>query len=133
MQTAGTLDEVRTRTKKQVIGVAENDLGAEFLQFAGSHGLDRAAGADRHEDRCLDGSVRRFQCPQTRRAFRRLLPQSEMGFSVSHRCTNIPSRTASIFAGSAFRARAISTAKSNDAPGPFPVTRLPSRSVLFPV
>ena len=44
----------------QVIGVPEDDLGADLAQVDRGHGLDRALGADRHEDRRLDrrrGSV----------------------------------------------------------------------------
>ncbi|MPM91977.1 hypothetical protein SDC9_139111 [bioreactor metagenome] len=34
-----------------MVGVAENDLRTQLFKFARGHGLDRAAGADRHENR----------------------------------------------------------------------------------
>lgn len=46
---------------KQMIGIAENDLRAEFFQLQWRHCLDRAACSDRHEYRSLNRSVRCFQ------------------------------------------------------------------------
>ena len=50
-------DDFNAGTQPQVEGVAEHDLGAERLELVGRHRLDRAVGADRHEDRRLDGAV----------------------------------------------------------------------------
>jgi hypothetical protein len=41
--------------------VAQDDLGAEFDQFAGRHRLHGAVGADGHEHRSLDDAVCQFQ------------------------------------------------------------------------
>lgn len=51
------LDHLQPRPQPQVEGVAKADLGADFGQRSGCHGLDRAVGADRHENRCLDDAV----------------------------------------------------------------------------
>jgi hypothetical protein len=40
-----------------VEGVAEADLRADVVEVARRHRLDRAVGADRHEDRRFDGAV----------------------------------------------------------------------------
>ena len=55
----------------QVIGVAEDDLGAEVVEVAVGHGLDRAARPDRHERRRLDDAVRRAQLAPARSAVTR--------------------------------------------------------------
>ena len=51
-------DQLRAGTNPQVVRVAEDDLGAQFLQFARRHGLDRGLGAHRHEYRRLHRAVR---------------------------------------------------------------------------
>jgi hypothetical protein len=61
MQTAELGHDV-SPAQPQVEGIAENDLGVDFLQFQRRHGLYRTIGADRHEDRGLAlhrGSVSR--------------------------------------------------------------------------
>src|SRR5215831_7338974 len=40
-----------------MVRVAQDHLGAEVGKLAGRHGLDRAGGSDRHEDRGLDRAV----------------------------------------------------------------------------
>jgi hypothetical protein len=57
VQAAEAGDAFGSRAKVQVIGVPEHDLGAQVAQLAGKDGLDRRLGADRHEDRRLDGAV----------------------------------------------------------------------------
>jgi hypothetical protein len=58
------------RTKKQMIGVAEDDFGVEIvLQVALEYAFDRRLRADRHEDRRLDVPVRRVQNPGSRTRF----------------------------------------------------------------
>ena len=42
-------DDLRAGAEVQVVGVAEDDLGAELPQLARLHGLDRRLGAHRHE------------------------------------------------------------------------------------
>ena len=55
------------RLEIQVIGVAEDDLGAEVDEVAVSQRLDRSARPDRHERRRLDDAVRRAQLAAPRR------------------------------------------------------------------
>ena len=52
----------------EVIGVAENDLRAELLEFERVQGFDRSLGADWHEDRCFDDAVRQAQDSASRGA-----------------------------------------------------------------
>src|SRR6202011_6193188 len=61
-------DDVESRPQPQMIGVPEDDLCAELLELAWCHGLDRPVGADRHEDRRLDGAMRERQTPAARGA-----------------------------------------------------------------
>jgi hypothetical protein len=42
-----------------MIGVAEDDLGAQVLEIALGNPFDGALGSDRHERWCLDDAVRR--------------------------------------------------------------------------
>jgi hypothetical protein len=53
------------RLQIQVVGVAEDDFGAESLQIALRDRLDRAAGPDGHERGCLDDTVRRGELTAT--------------------------------------------------------------------
>ena len=49
-------------TEVEVVGVGQQDRNAEiFGQIALGEPFDRGLGADRHEDRCFDGPVRRMQ------------------------------------------------------------------------
>ena len=68
MQPAGPRDQLVARPQEEVIGVAEDDLGAEILEVAMGDRLDRAARADRHEGRRLDDAVRRPQLAAARGA-----------------------------------------------------------------
>src|SRR5688500_8585646 len=61
METAAPSDQLVARAQEQVVGVAEDDLGAELLQVAMERGFDRALGAHRHEGRCLHDAVRRLE------------------------------------------------------------------------
>ena len=58
VQPAAPRDQIVTGPQVQVIGVAQNDLGAERLEAVVERGLHRAARADRHERRRLDAAVR---------------------------------------------------------------------------
>jgi hypothetical protein len=60
VQAAELADHLQARAQPQVEGVAEDDLGVDFLQFQRRHGLDRTIGAHRHEDGRLDGAVVQF-------------------------------------------------------------------------
>jgi len=48
----------RTRAHPEVIGIAENDIGADRFQFFVGHRLHGGACADRHKNRRLKGTVR---------------------------------------------------------------------------
>ena len=48
---AEALDELLARAQHQVVGVAQNDVGAELLQVGRCHGSDRGPSAHRHENR----------------------------------------------------------------------------------
>ena len=61
VEAASSSDDFHARTDVQMIGVAEDDLGAHFAQFARIDGFDAALGADRHEDRGVDRAVRSGQ------------------------------------------------------------------------
>ena len=50
-------DGVKAETQPEMEGIAEADLCADLGEVARRHRLDRAVGADRHEDRGLDDAV----------------------------------------------------------------------------
>ena len=54
VEAAAARDQLVAGPQHQVIGVAENDAGADLLKMLSSQGLNRALGADRHEHRRLD-------------------------------------------------------------------------------
>ena len=56
------------RPQHQVIGVAEDDLGAGLAHLIAGQRLDRAGGADRHEGGRLDHAARGDQAAGPRRA-----------------------------------------------------------------
>ena len=51
------LDGLGSGPKKQVIGIDEDDLGAQILERGVGQPLDRALARDRHERGGLDGPV----------------------------------------------------------------------------
>ena len=63
VQPAHAPDGFVARPQIEVIGVAENDLGAQRFQHVLRNGLDRPGGAHRHEDRRLDSPVRQGELP----------------------------------------------------------------------
>ena len=79
MQTAGASDERVARSEIQVVGVAEDDLGAEPLagpiakiaQIAMCDAFDRSLRSDGHEGRRLHHSMGRTHLPAARRAVAR--------------------------------------------------------------
>jgi hypothetical protein len=58
MEPSGGLQDVATRAKVQVVGVAEYDLGLNLFQLPGFNGFHRSLGPDRHEYRGTNLSVR---------------------------------------------------------------------------
>ena len=64
VQAAAARDQLVARPQEQVIGVAEDDLGADRLEVAVQRRLDRALRAHRHERRRLHDAVRRLEFTQ---------------------------------------------------------------------
>ncbi len=58
MQPAEFADDVEARPQEQMERVAEDDLGADPVELARRHRLDRAVGADRHERGRFDRAAR---------------------------------------------------------------------------
>ena len=58
VQAAASCDEIVAGPQIEVVGVAEQDLRAEPFEIAMSEPFHRALGADRHERRRLDASMR---------------------------------------------------------------------------
>ena len=50
--------------KPEVVGIAEDDLSAEQIEFIGMESLDRSLRANRHKYRGFDNSVRQLQAPK---------------------------------------------------------------------
>ena len=67
VQPARLGDQILAGAQVQMIGVGEDNLRADLLQFVGRHGFDRGLRAHRHEDGRFDHAVRRVQ-PSTPRA-----------------------------------------------------------------
>ena len=68
VQAARLLNKIVSGAKIEMIGVGEHDLRARLLDRGGRQRLDRRVGADRHEYRGLDHTVRRIQPPYPRAA-----------------------------------------------------------------
>ena len=58
VQSAEFCNPFSARAQHQVIGVAENDIGAKLGNLIHIHGLDRARRADRHEGGRADSAAR---------------------------------------------------------------------------
>ncbi len=58
MQTAKPRHALRAGTQHQVIGIAENDIGAKLAHLIQIHGLDGTDSTDRHEGRRADDATR---------------------------------------------------------------------------
>jgi hypothetical protein len=56
MKTAGQVDELWTWSEHQMIGIGQNDLRSESLDFGGMERLYRGLRANRHEGWSLDDS-----------------------------------------------------------------------------
>ncbi|MNJ41049.1 hypothetical protein D3C77_359560 [compost metagenome] len=69
MQPAEALHPLRAGTQHQVVGVAQQDVGAGLLDLIHRHRLDRGGGADRHEGGGADVAARGLQHPGAGAAF----------------------------------------------------------------
>jgi hypothetical protein len=63
VQAAHFADQLVAGPQPQVVGVAEDDLRSELLDFGRMQGLDRALGAHRHENRGLHRAMRQTSRP----------------------------------------------------------------------
>jgi hypothetical protein len=68
VQPAAALDQLVAGPEKQVIRVAEHNLGPGGFDVAMQHRLDRPLRADGHEGRGLDAAVRRLDAAEARPA-----------------------------------------------------------------
>ena len=68
VQPARGADDVQPGADVEVIGIAEDDLGAHLAQLARVNRLDAALRADGHEDRRIHDAMRRGQPAQARLA-----------------------------------------------------------------
>ena len=68
MEAASAGDQLVARSKVEVIGVPEDDLGPDFVEMTSGERLDRALRADRHESRGLDDAVRGGEVAAARQA-----------------------------------------------------------------
>jgi hypothetical protein len=71
VQSAEPRNTLGARTQHQMIGIAEDDVGAKIPHLIEIHGLDRANGSDRHEGRRADRSARRQDLAAARFTIRR--------------------------------------------------------------
>ena len=113
VQPAEPLDPLVPGAEEQVVGVREDDAGAERLEVARLERLHGGGGADRHEDRRLDRAVRRREPAAAGGAVLReeLEPDHAAGFARAERrvkAARAPRRRAS--ATSARQARPLAPA-----------------------
>ena len=57
MQPSKLPDQIPARPDKEVVGIAENNLGTQLVKIFRRDRLDSSLGADRHENRCFDPAV----------------------------------------------------------------------------
>ena len=69
VQPAKGFDDLTARPQVQVIGIAENDLGAGLEEILRRQGLDRPQGSHRHENRGFDATVGGLKRSATGRGF----------------------------------------------------------------
>jgi hypothetical protein len=67
VQTAASRNELVAWTKKQMVGIAEDDFGAALDQVAMQRRLDRSLRADRHKRRCVHEPMRRLELAEAGR------------------------------------------------------------------
>jgi hypothetical protein len=66
VQAAESANQLVAGAKVKMIGVAKNNLRAEFFQRFVAKGLHRSLCADGHEERSVDAAMRRIQDAATR-------------------------------------------------------------------
>ncbi len=64
VEAAAARDQLIAGPQHQVIGIAEDDAGADLVKMLSSQRLNGALGADRHERRRLDRAVRGLRIPR---------------------------------------------------------------------
>ena len=65
VQSAKPPDELVAGTKVEVVGIAENDLGAQFLEQRLRNRFDGRLRTNWHEDGCLYGRMGKDHCAAT--------------------------------------------------------------------
>ena len=85
MEAAGRADDFAARTKVQVVGVAEQDLGTRLGDLLRGEPLHRGLGAHRHEDRRTDLPVGGLQHAKACGRRRISLKQGEHGRKLGGR------------------------------------------------
>ncbi|MNC46914.1 hypothetical protein D3C75_959480 [compost metagenome] len=65
VQPACLADDLMAGAEKQVIRIAQNNMGIHGLQFLGAHGLYSGKGAYRHKGRGFNHAVGRMHSAQT--------------------------------------------------------------------
>jgi hypothetical protein len=68
MQAASTRNELMARAQPEMVGVSEDYLGAHRHKLIWQQPFDGPLGSDGHEDRRLNGEMRRVQESGTRAA-----------------------------------------------------------------
>ena len=79
MQSAQSGNPFRPRPQHQVIGVSQNDVGAERTHLVHIHRLDAAGRADRHKSGRADGAARHIDTAAPGRTIRGLERKGEFG------------------------------------------------------
>src|SRR3954451_18785680 len=90
-ETAQRGDGLGSRPQHQVVGVAQDDLGAECFVVGGAEVLDRTAGADRHEARSAIAAACGVGDARTRRAICRIGLEANGMHQVARRSSSIAS------------------------------------------
>ncbi len=87
VQAAELGDALRAGPEHQMVGIGEQDVGAGSRHVLGEHGLDRGAGADRHEGWRAHDPARRHDGAGPRAAVARLDREGEGSAMAPHsRC-----------------------------------------------
>src|SRR5713101_7258278 len=66
MQSSSLFDKLDARPQIQVVGICQDDLGADLMEFAWGRGLDRSLRRHWHERRRPHRAVSRGHRPKTR-------------------------------------------------------------------
>ena len=102
MQAAEAADQLMAGPDVEMVGVAEDDLGAQLLEVFRGHALDRGLGAHRHEDRGLHRAVQGAHLAAPGRAIAGFAVQG-IGRTAHHRAHRVNSSSMPLRARAAMR------------------------------